>query len=87
MPIVSEAVLEFARDRFRDLMENLLDDPSNLLHPLRDLEPVEELKILRDLAADLGLDYEALVAEGTPYEIKRLAEIEAGIHKPAPRQS
>jgi len=66
MPMVSDRVLEYAQDSFRGLINDLLDDPSWLLHPDRDLEPGEQIAEYRQLATDLGLDYDILVAETRP---------------------
>lgn len=71
-------ILGFARACFRTLIEELLDDPSWLLHPDDDYVPADELAFYRLLAADLDLDYDSLVAEGTPEEQERLAKLERG---------
>ncbi len=65
MPIVSDSVLKFAKEQFENVVENLLDDPSGLLHPYRELEPAQELLEYRKLATDLGLDFDVLVAKGS----------------------
>lgn len=88
MPVVSDRVFAYARSQFEASIRDLLDDPSHLLHPWRDLEPVEELTEQRKLAADLGFDFDALVAlNGTEYERQRLADIESGKIKPQPREA
>lgn len=87
MPKVSKAVFDFAKECFERSIEDLLDDPSDLLHPLRDEEPAEYFVRERRLAAELGLDFDGLVAKGTIYEQDRLCDIETGKIKPAPRQT
>ena len=87
MPTVSHEVLAFAKDQFREVVKDLLDDPSSLLHPDRDLEPAEELACLRRLGTDLGLRFDDLVNEGHEISRDRLAKIEAGEIKPATRYS
>ena len=78
-------VLAYARASFRSDVAALLDDPSDLLHPHREREPAEELADRRLLAGQLGLDFDARVAEaGTPFERQRLADIESGALPPAP---
>lgn len=84
---VITALRSQAQDRFRDAVADLLDDPSDLLHPYRECEPAEELAARRRIAADLRLDFDELVRiTGTAYERKRLADIELGKIQPAPRQ-
>ncbi len=87
MPMVSDAVLEFARGQFKALVDDLLDDPSDLLHPDRDDEPPRVIFSYRKLAFDLGFDFDALVAKGHGPERKRLSDIERGIVKPLPRSN
>ena len=79
-------VLEYAREAFRRDIADLLDDPTDLLHPWRDREPPEALTGLRGLAQDLGLDFDALIAGGTPFERERLASIEQSLTQPAPKE-
>lgn len=82
MPMVSDAVLQFARDQFERLVDELLDDPSDLLHPDRDEEPPRVIFGYRKLAFDLGFDFDTLVSKGGGLERKRLSDIERGIEKP-----
>ena len=85
MPVVSDAVLAFAREQFEALVDDLLDDPSDLLHPDRDEEPARVIFGYRKLAFDLGFDFDELVASGSCADRKRLSDIERGIIKPMPR--
>jgi hypothetical protein len=81
-------VLSYARASFAVDLENLLDDPSDLLHPWRALTPPEYLAEQRRLAHDLGLDYDGLIEQlGTPDERQRLRDIESGVIQPAPREA
>jgi hypothetical protein len=73
----TERVLAFARMMFRECIGYALDDPSGL-----DAADIAEYRLL---AADLNLDYEALVAEGTSYQRARLNAIEHD--KPIPTLS
>jgi hypothetical protein len=84
--LVTERVLDYAREAFRNEVQMLLDDPSDLLHPWRDVEPAEAIAAMRSLGVEVGLDYDALVADGHGYACERLADIEAGKIKPAPRE-
>jgi len=86
MDKLNESVLSYAREKFRDEVADLLDDPSDLLHPWREQEPAEYLNSRRLFARDLGLDFDALVAAGSPYERERLYDIEFGVIKPQPRK-
>lgn len=79
MPEISDEALEWARERFRAGVADLLDDPSDLLHPGRSEDPPAYLAKERKLAADLGMDFDAIVAQtGTDFERKRLRDIETG---------
>lgn len=71
-------ILGFARACFRTLIEELLDDPSFLIHPDDDYNPADELAFYRLLAADIGLDFDELVAEGSPEQRERIAKLERG---------
>ena len=74
MPQTTERVFAWARASFKMHVENMLDDPHGMaVMPAYIAE-------MRQLAADLGLDFYSLCAElGTPYEIKRLRDLEKGI--------
>ncbi len=78
MATISDETLEFARDSFRWLLMDVLDDPFSLVEPDREREPREAFARFRRLAADLGLDYEEILNEAHEYERKRLAQIESG---------
>ena len=71
-------ILGFARACFRTLIEELLADPSFLIHPDDDYVPADELAFYRLLARDIGLDYDTLVGQGSPIERERLAKLEHG---------
>jgi hypothetical protein len=72
MPVTTDRVIDFAKDAFKRHLEELLDDPTWLLNE-PDLDPVEYIAEQRRIAADLLLDFDALVDElGTPSEIDRL---------------
>ena len=88
LPLVTttQRVIDFAREAFIRHVEEMLDDPSDLLHPLRDQEPAEVIADLRGLGAELGLDFDALLARGNDLERERLGEVERGEIKPAPRE-
>lgn len=88
MPEITQEAFDDARERYTDWVRGLLGDPSDLLHPWRDLEPHEELARQRRIATGLGLDFDALVDTcGHPFERNRLREIEAGLITPSPRQA
>lgn len=74
----TDRVVAYARERFTDHVADLLDDPSDLVYPWRDKEPSEAIAELRLLAADLGLDFDHIVAtvRGSEYEVKRLKLLE-----------
>jgi hypothetical protein len=67
--------LEWCRDAFERAVDFLLDDPYGF-----DTDPSVIPGIIarhRRVAQDLGLDFDALVAEmGSPYEIERLQKLE-----------
>lgn len=71
--MTTDRVLAFAKEKFEDHIENLLDDPSHI-----SAEGSKYVAEMRLLAADLGMDLEALVAKGSPFEIKRFRDLEAG---------
>lgn len=78
MPVTTDRVIEFAMEALRRHVEDLLDDPSWLLDEAG-IDPVAYLAEQRQIAADLGFDYDALVEEiGSEYEIARLRNYEAG---------
>lgn len=80
-------VLNFARTSFRALVDELVDDPSGLLHPWRSVEPAEALSFYRRLAHDLGLDFDAIAAEiGSDFEQQRLRDIESGVIVPPKKE-
>jgi hypothetical protein len=83
---VSYRVLDYARAAFREQVQSLLSDPSDLLNPWREGEPAEVIAALRSLGQELGLDYDTLVLGGHDYQRERLAAIEAGTIQPAPRE-
>ena len=87
MVVTTDRVLQYARDSFECEIDDLLDDPSNLLHPWRDKEPPEEIAEYRQLAIDLGFDFdELLLKHGHEHDIKRLRDIESGDLQPLPRE-
>jgi hypothetical protein len=87
MPEVSERTLAYVRSCFESRIAGILDDPSDFCHPWRDCEPPEAIAELRGMASELGLDFDALVALGTPYEQERLRSLEDGTLKPSsPRE-
>lgn len=73
MPMVSDRVLTFAQDSFRELVTDFLlsDQPARL-----GLDSVALVARYRRLAVDLGLDLDALVARGPAVRRHRLADIE-----------
>lgn len=76
MPKVSQRVLDYARNHFRSSLEELLDDPSWLLHPDEARTPREYFAERRLLAAELGFDFDKLIDEmGTDYERQRLRDM------------
>src|SRR5271165_5012019 len=80
-------VLAYARSALRNHIANLLDDPSGHLNPWREREPPAALAEIRGLAGDLGLDFDELIAAGSPTERERLAAIEQGRISPSPRDA
>ena len=86
MAEINKQTLDWAQNAFKNEVENMLDDPSYMLHPTRDEEPAETITYMRAVAADLGLDFNALVTElGSNYEIARFRKIESGELQPAKR--
>jgi hypothetical protein len=55
-------VLAYARERFIDGFENLMDDPSFLHHP-DEGDPQEYFAERRKLARDLGMDFDQMVRD------------------------
>jgi hypothetical protein len=79
-----DLILEYAQMCFRESVAELVDDPSDMLHPWRDVEPSEYIKGQRSLAKLLKLDFDILVMElGSDYERARLYDIESGIIPPS----
>jgi hypothetical protein len=84
---ISEEVLAFCQQAFRDHLEGTADDPSYLLHPYREAEPYEEIARLRRVAVGLGLDYDTILNDvSAKYKRDRLAQIEGGRIQPEPRE-
>jgi hypothetical protein len=80
---VSRALEQYFQDLFKRDIENLLDDPSDLLHPGRMCEPAEMFEHYRACARHVGLDYDQLVDTlGTESERRRLRDIERGVIVP-----
>jgi hypothetical protein len=80
----TERVVEYARERLRHEIRDLLDDPSWLTSMPEELI-AKYFKERRLLAADLGLDFDVLVDEtGSEHERSRLRRLEksAGISPP-----
>lgn len=76
MPVTTDRVMEFAAEAFRRHVSDLLDDPSWLLDEDNPSAYIAEQRLL---SADLGIDFDGLVAElGTEYEIGRLRGYEDG---------
>jgi hypothetical protein len=77
--VVDDKVLDYARERFREDLENCLDDISVFFGPLDNpctLMPSVYIAAMRELAKALSLDFDALIAElGTPFEIERFREV------------
>jgi hypothetical protein len=64
-------VAKYAEERFLEHIDNLLDDPSFLSHP--DEDPHAYLRVHRQIATDLGLDFDELIAtRGHEVERERL---------------
>ena len=76
----AERVLQFAQGALKQVVEDLLDDPSDLRqdHEL-DGGPTPQAAIAyyRQLAIDLGVDFDAVVEKGHPHEIRRLKALES----------
>jgi len=81
MPEVSLNVLEFARDMYRRVIDDLLDDCSDLLHPEREVEPAAEITAYRKLGTELGLDFDELVGRGTTFQQERVKELETLVNR------
>ena len=80
----SKRVVEYARERLRHEISDLLDDPSWLTSMPEELI-ADYFKEKRLLAADLDLDFDMLVDEsGTEHERSRLRRLErsAGVSPP-----
>ncbi|MDG4884499.1 hypothetical protein [Mesorhizobium sp. WSM4884] len=72
----TERVIEYARDRFKHEVKDLLDDPSWLSSMPEELI-ANYFNEARLLAADLGLDFDLLVDEtGTDHQRGRLRRLE-----------
>jgi len=87
MPVISDKAFEWAQNCFEASVEELLDDPSNLIHPYRDLEPAEEIAEWRQRGKDLSMDFDALVEKyGSDIEKQRLRDMETGVIPALPRE-
>ena len=75
--MTTERVFAFARERFIDSFENLMDDPSFLQHPDEGPGyPAEYFAERRGLARDLGLDFDQMVHDhSNAYERERLQRL------------
>jgi hypothetical protein len=72
----TERVIEYARERLRHEISDLVDDPSWLTSMPEELI-ARYFKDARLLAADLGLDFDVLVDEtGTDHGRSRLRRLE-----------
>lgn len=86
MPEISARAMLWARGKFMEEMEQLLDDPSHLLSDYREQEPEEALAGYREIAAGLEMDfYELVQASGSEFERVRLRKIETGEICPSPK--
>jgi len=71
-------ILHYARNKFGDDIENLLDDPHGWFGTAPPGEVTAWFRDRRQLAQDLGLDFDAIVQRtGTEFERERLQKIEA----------
>ena len=80
----SKRVVEYARERLRHEISDLLDDPSWLTSMPEELI-ANYFKEKRLLAADLGLDFDMVLDEtGTEHQRSRLRRLErsAGVSPP-----
>ena len=80
----TERVVEYARERFKHEVSDLLDDPSWLTSMPEELI-AKYFQDARLLATDLGLDFDLLVDEtGTDHQRARLRRLErsAGVIPP-----
>jgi len=77
--MTTERVLAFARERFIDSFENLMDDPSFLRHPDESPGyPAEYFAERRALARDLGFDFDQMVRDHkNAHERERLQKLMA----------
>lgn len=79
--MTTDALKEYARDKLRDSIQFLLDDPHGTLATgTPDAEPIGPyVDKLRALCAEVDLDFDAVAAEeGTPFELERLRKLLAG---------
>ena len=77
---MSDRILAYAIDKYREDTRDLLDDPSWLVHPDETEKPSVWIAAHRQLGVDLGLDFDALCKElGTDFEQKRLRDYEAEV--------
>lgn len=69
-----ERVLKYAREKFLDEIDQLLDDCSFLQHP--DEDGATWVRSRRRLAKDVGLNFDSLISSrGTPFERERLQAV------------
>lgn len=70
-------VRHYARERFQEEVDDLLDDPSELWHEHAGPPPLAEaLAKMRRLAGDLDMDFDKMVAAGgTEFERERLRKM------------
>jgi hypothetical protein len=69
--------LAMAQRRFKEQVEDLLDDPSSIL--LREF-PAHAITVLRESASHYELDFDALIQSGTGREHRMFLEIESGVY-------
>lgn len=76
MPEMSDRVLEFTRLMYRQVIEALLDDPSDLLHPEREREPAAEISELRAIGNEIGVSFDDLLNEAHDFERDEIEMLE-----------
>ncbi len=70
------ALHEYACKHFKRDMRRLLEDPTSIDKPV--ILRSNTIPFFRKVAVQLGLNFEVLIREGTPFEQERLRRIESG---------
>lgn len=72
MPQISDEAHAFLQQLFQSHLEDVLDDPSYMVHPDETTPPAEAVAELRRVCEDLGLDWDEILGKAHEHERERL---------------